>query len=55
MRGHYPDLQPRVDVNLAHPECWNNGEGAASLDRWLREQEVLAREVETSGREALDG
>jgi hypothetical protein len=19
----FPDLRPRVEVNIAHPECWN--------------------------------
>ena len=30
----FPELRPRVEVNIAHPECWNYDEHADSLERF---------------------
>lgn len=35
LRAFYPVLEPRVEVNKAHPECWNKDGHADSLERFL--------------------
>lgn len=32
----FPQLQPRAEVNIFHPECWNKDGDADSIDRWLK-------------------
>ncbi len=39
LRAYYPKLLPRVEVNKAHPECWNKDGHADSLDRFLADPE----------------
>ncbi len=31
----YPELDPQVEINISHPECWNKDGDYGSLDRWL--------------------
>lgn len=31
----FPELEPRVDVNIARPECWNKDGHADSVERWM--------------------
>jgi DNA polymerase-1 len=35
VREWFPQLQPRVEVNIEHPDCWNKDGHADSLNRWL--------------------
>lgn len=33
----FPQLRPRVEVNVSHPECWNKDGHADSLERWIED------------------
>ena len=33
----FPQLQPKVEVNIERPECWNKDGHADSLDRWIED------------------
>ena len=39
MRGtvqeYFPQLRPRTEINLIHPECWNKEGDAGALARWV--------------------
>ena len=35
VQERFPDLRPRADVNISHPECWNDEGRFDSLDRFL--------------------
>jgi DNA polymerase-1 len=37
VQEHFPELRPRVEVNLSHPECWNKEGHADALARWLED------------------
>ncbi|MGQ0722687.1 MAG: DNA polymerase [Candidatus Eiseniibacteriota bacterium] len=37
LRATYPSLQPRVEINKSHPECWNKDGHADSLERFLQD------------------
>jgi DNA polymerase-1 len=43
MRGavqeYYPMLDPRVDVNIDHPHCWNKDGKYRSLELWVQDPE----------------
>jgi DNA polymerase-1 len=32
----FPELRPRVDVNVQHPGCWNKDRQSDSLERWMK-------------------
>jgi DNA polymerase-1 len=32
---HFPQLQPRTEINIRHPDCWNKDGHADSIDRWI--------------------
>ena len=34
VREWFPVLRPRVEVNIAQPDCWNKDGHADSLERW---------------------
>ncbi len=42
----YPVLQPRVTVNIAHPECWNKDGMTDPMAVWQDEVEAALRAVE---------
>ena len=31
----FPELEPRVEVNIERPECWNKDGHADSVERWM--------------------
>ena len=31
----FPNLQPRAEINISHPECWNKEGKADALEQWL--------------------
>ena len=35
VQEHFPELQPRTEVNLSHPECWNKEGKADAFTSWL--------------------
>jgi DNA polymerase-1 len=35
----YPALDPRVDVNIDHPHCWNKAGKHRSLELWIQDPE----------------
>jgi DNA polymerase-1 len=37
VREFFPELQPRVEINIKHPECWNKEGDVKALDRWLKD------------------
>jgi DNA polymerase-1 len=37
LRSYYPALQPRVTVNMSHPECWNKDGHADSLEKFIED------------------
>jgi DNA polymerase-1 len=37
VQEHFPGLQPKVEVNVQCPECWNKDGHADSLERWVRD------------------
>lgn len=37
VRVWFPELQPRVAVNVSHPWCWNKDGRADSVDRWVED------------------
>jgi DNA polymerase-1 len=37
VQEYFPELRPRVEVNLSHPECWNKEGHADALARWLED------------------
>jgi DNA polymerase-1 len=37
IQERFPDLRPRADVNISHPECWNDDGRFDSLDRFLED------------------
>lgn len=39
LRAYYPELIPKVEVNLMHSACWNKDGHADSLDRFLEDPE----------------
>jgi hypothetical protein len=51
VRWWFPQLRPRVEVNIDHPECWNKDGRWRSLELWLEDPE-LAREYLESGHDA---
>jgi len=42
VQERYPKLRPRVDVNIAHPGCWNKGGKIDELEKWLFELQQSA-------------
>ena len=47
VREHFPQLEPKVEVNMDHPDCWNAGH-VDSLEKWLQEgatADIPAKEV----------
>jgi hypothetical protein len=39
----YPVLDPRVDVNIEQPHCWNKDGKARSLELWMADPELARR------------
>jgi len=37
VREFFPELHPRVEVNIKHPGCWNKEGDVGALDRWLED------------------
>jgi DNA polymerase-1 len=37
VQEYFPELRPRVEVNIEHPFCWNKDGHADSLERWMDE------------------
>jgi DNA polymerase-1 len=37
VQEYFPMLDPQVDVNVDHPECWNKDGHAESLTRWMED------------------
>ena len=35
VREYFPELRPRADINISHPECWNKDGDANAFSRWL--------------------
>ncbi len=35
VRECFPVLQPRVNINITHPHCWNKDGHADSIERWI--------------------
>jgi DNA polymerase I len=38
LQEYFPELNPRVEINISRPECWNKDGDAESLERWIEEQ-----------------
>jgi len=32
---HFPQLKPRVDINIKHPHCWNKEGDVDAVERWV--------------------
>ena len=47
MRGavqeYFPALEPQVDINIDHPDCWNKDGRWRSLEHWLIGPELARR------------
>jgi DNA polymerase-1 len=41
VRESFPELHPKAEINIKHPECWNKEGDVGALDRWL--QDPLAK------------
>jgi DNA polymerase-1 len=39
----FPELRPRAEINISHPECWNKDGDTSSLDQWLDDPHVLLK------------
>jgi DNA polymerase-1 len=37
VQEYFPQLQPRVEVNIEHPEWWNKEGHADSIERWIED------------------
>ncbi len=37
VQEYFPELDPQVEPNIDHPDCWNKDGNANSLDRWIAE------------------
>lgn len=35
VQKYFPQLRPRADINIQHPECWNKDGNASSVINWL--------------------
>ena len=35
VQEYFPMLQPKADINIDQPDCWNKDGHANSVDRWL--------------------
>lgn len=35
VQEHFPELHPRVEINISRPECWNKEGDADAFSRWL--------------------
>lgn len=35
VKEYFPELWPRVELNLSRPDCWNKDGQAESLEQWL--------------------
>ena len=36
LQEHYPDLKPKVDLNIAHPQCWNKDGNLNAIEEWAK-------------------
>ena len=36
----FPELEPRVEVNIERPECWNKDGQADSVERWMTDPTI---------------
>ena len=43
VQEYYPRLNPRVDVNIEEPHCWNKGGKDRSLVLWLEDPELARK------------
>jgi DNA polymerase-1 len=43
VQEYFPVLDPRVDVNIDHPDCWNKDGKYLSLKRWMIDPEQALR------------
>jgi DNA polymerase-1 len=41
VQAYYPELRPKAEVNIKHPNCWNKDGDFQSLDRWMAKPEEL--------------
>lgn len=39
VRTYYPELKPRVDINLEDTSCWNKDGHGDSIDRFLENRD----------------
>jgi DNA polymerase-1 len=37
VEDHFPQLSPRTEINIRHPEAWNKDGHADSIDRWIED------------------
>ena len=35
VQEYFPELHPRAEINIRHPECWNKDGDAEAFSRWL--------------------
>ena len=35
VQEQFPELHPRVEINMSHPECWNKDGDTEAFPRWL--------------------
>jgi DNA polymerase-1 len=43
VQEYYPVLDPRVDVNIEHPHCWNKNGKHRSLELWIQDLELARK------------
>jgi DNA polymerase I len=43
VQEYFPELRPRVEVNMQRPDCWNKEGDANALIRWLRDPLVAVK------------
>src|SRR5262249_25262241 len=37
VQEHFPALEPRAEMNVSHPDCWNKDGRCDSIERWLED------------------
>lgn len=45
LQEHYPALEPKVDLNIAHPHCWNKYGKLDAVSDWAKEALLKIEEV----------
>jgi hypothetical protein len=45
VQEYFPALDPQVEINVEHPDCWNKDGRRRSLDVWMASPEAAGRYV----------